>query len=263
MTLSDRNKLSIAELVCYTPALFCSVFLCIRHGFALYKGWIYLLLFSLVRISGASVELATIAAPTDIPLLTTAVLLSSIGLSPLLLTTLGLLHRVCKSINKEQPTIINARLIRLLRIPIVIGLVLVIIGSDNSASYVQKHGTYPIQIETKIGIIIIVAVFAAIVTITALFMSQRSNAEPGERRLIYAIVASIPSILVRLLYVLLIFFSNIQIFSILHGSVVALGCMAIMQELIVVIIYIGVGLTLPRRVKEPELRGGEVGEDGK
>jgi hypothetical protein len=103
---------------------------------------------------------------------------------------------------------------------------------------------------TKIGIILLVAVFAVVVLITAMFMFHRSHAEPGERRLINAIAASIPSILIRLIYVVLITFSHIQKFSVLQGSVVVFGCMAIMQELIVVIIYIGVGITLPRKIKK-------------
>jgi hypothetical protein len=41
-------------------------------------------------------------------------------------------------------------------------------------------------------------------------------------------------------------------FSILHGSIIALACMAIMQEMIVVLIYIGVGITLWRRIKKPK-----------
>jgi hypothetical protein len=49
-------------------------------------------------------------------------------------------------------------------------------------------------------------------------------------------------------------FSHIHTFSIIYGSVVSLGCMAIMQEMIVVIIYIGVGITLPRKFKEPRVQ---------
>jgi hypothetical protein len=250
MTLSNLNDLSIVELIGYTPACLCSTFLCIRHGFGINKGWIFLLMFSLIRIAGASLELATIRSPTSIPLLTSATLLSSIGLSPLLLTILGLLHRACKSINKEHRTIIQPIHIKLLRLPIILALVLVIIGSDNSANYLTHHGTYPIQHITKIGIIILIAVFAVVVLITGIFLFHNSHAEPGEQKLIYAIAASIPCILIRLIYVALVTFSHIQNFSVLHGSVVTFGCMAIMPELVAVIIYLGVGITLPPKRKE-------------
>jgi hypothetical protein len=219
MTLSDRNNISIVELVVYTPALLFCVFLCIRHGFGS-KGWIFLLLFNAIRLAGASLELATIGFPTSIPLQTSAALLSSVGLSPLMFTTLGLLFRVCKSINKNHHTVFQTIHICLLRIPIVIALVLVIIGSNTSASDFINHGTYPIQLVTKIGIIVLVAVFAVIVMITAMFMIRRSHAEPGERRLINAIAASIPFLVVRLIYAVLIMLSHIRTFSILYGSVI-------------------------------------------
>lgn len=250
MTLSNLNDLSIVELIGYTPACFCSTLLCIRHGFGLNKGWIFLLIFSLIRIAGASLELAIIHSPASVPLLTSATLLSSISLSPLLLTTLGLLNRACKNINKEHHTLIQSIHISLLRLPIIIALVLIIIGSDNSANYLTHHRTYPIQHITKIGIIILIAIFAVVVLITGIFMFNISHAEPGERGLIYAITASIPCILIRLIYVVLITFSHTQKFSVLHGSVVTFGCMAIMPELIAVIIYLGVGFTLPRKTKE-------------
>jgi hypothetical protein len=254
MTLSNRNDISIIELVVYTPAELFSIFLCIRHGFGPNKGWIFLLIFSLIRLVGASLDLATIGFPTSIPLQTTAALLSSVGLSPLLFTTLGLLFRVCKSINKEYQTIIQTIHIRLLRIPIIAALVLVVIGSDTSAGDLINHSTYPIQLITKIGVIILIAVFAIVVLITTTFMIRRSHAEPGERRLINAIAASLPFLAVRLIYVVLAMFSHIHTFSIIYGSVVSLGCMAIMQEMIVVIIYIGVGITLPRKFKEPRVQ---------
>ncbi|PMD12646.1 hypothetical protein NA56DRAFT_740324 [Hyaloscypha hepaticicola] len=234
MTLSNLNDLSIVELIGYTPACFCSTLLCIRHVFGLNKGWIFPLIFSLIRIAGASLELATIYSPASVPLLTSATLLSSIGLSPLLLTTLGLLNRACKNINKKHHTLIHSNHTH----------------NDNSANYLTHHGTYPIQHITKIGIIILIAVFAVVVLITGIFIFNISHAEPGERRLIYAITASIPCILIRLIYVVLITFSHTQKFSVLHGSVVTFGCMVIMPELIAVIIYLGVGFTLPRKTKE-------------
>jgi len=250
MALSNLNDFSIVELIGYIPAFIFSIFLCIRHGFGPNKGWIFLLIFSLIRIVGASLELATISNPTSISLVTAAVTLSSIGLSPLLLTSLGLLYRVSKNINKESPSLIRTMHIRLLRIPITVALVLILSGSESSASYLTKHGTYPIEPTTRIGVVLLIVVFVAVVFITAVFMAQRMHAEAGERRLIYAMTASIPSILIRLIYVVLIMFSNLAMFSVIHPSVVAIGCMAIMQEFIVVFIYIGVGLTLPLKVKK-------------
>jgi hypothetical protein len=102
MTLTHHDVLSIIEIVLYTPAEIVSIFLCIRHGFGINTGWIFLLLLCLIRIAGASPELATIGFPTSIPLRTSAALLSTVGLSPLLFANVGLLIRVNRSIWKNN-----------------------------------------------------------------------------------------------------------------------------------------------------------------
>ena len=250
MTLSSRDDLAIVELVVYTPALLLIIHICIRHGFSPNKAWLFLLLFTLIRLAGASLELATINLSKSITLQTSAALLSSVGLSPLLFSTIGLLISVGISIGKVGHSNIQTKYIRLLRIPIIGALVLIIIGSDASASDLIAHGKYATKTITKIGVIILIAVFAVIVLITMLFMIRRSHAEPGERRLLNAVTASLPFLLIRLIYVILMMFSNIRTFSILYGSLTALGCMALLPEVIVIIIYIGVGMSLPRKVKE-------------
>jgi hypothetical protein len=63
MKFSNLNELSILELIGYTPACLRSTFLCIRHGFGLNKGCIFHLVFSLIRIIGASLKLAAIHSP--------------------------------------------------------------------------------------------------------------------------------------------------------------------------------------------------------
>jgi hypothetical protein len=133
--------------------------------------------------------------------------------------------------------------IRVAHLPIFVGPLLIIFGINGSASYLKKHGTLPTEVITKIGVLLLVAVFAFVVLTAATFIFRSSHAEPGERRLLNAIAASLPSLLVRVLYIVLIMFSRIRMFSILHGSIAALGHMEIMQEMIVVLIYIGVGIT--------------------
>jgi hypothetical protein len=70
------------------------------------KGWLILLIFSLIRIAGASLELATIGFLKLISLRTAAVFPPALAFSPLLLIALGLLHGISKGINKEYHTFI-------------------------------------------------------------------------------------------------------------------------------------------------------------
>ena len=92
--LSFRDAVMILQLVFYTPALVASILLTVRHGVWRRSGFIYLVLLALVRINGACMMLATILHPYSIVLYTGAGILNSIALSPLLLSTAGLLNRV-------------------------------------------------------------------------------------------------------------------------------------------------------------------------
>lgn len=91
VTLSDG--LAIWQLVYYAVTLICSIFVSFRHGLARSSGWIFLTIFSIIRVVGCSAQIATITATSDTPE-TIATILGFLGLSPLLLATLGILTRV-------------------------------------------------------------------------------------------------------------------------------------------------------------------------
>lgn len=91
VTLSDG--LAIWQLVYYAVALICSIFVSFRHGLARSSGWIFLTIFSIIRVVGCSAQIATITATSDTAE-TIATILGFLGLSPLLLATLGILSRV-------------------------------------------------------------------------------------------------------------------------------------------------------------------------
>ena len=92
MKFNSRGYVSIAELVVYFPSLIIAVIICSRHGFSRSSGWIYTLVLCLIRIIGACCQIATYHDQST-GLLETAFILDSVGISPLLLATLGLLSR--------------------------------------------------------------------------------------------------------------------------------------------------------------------------
>ena len=91
--LGARGGLAIAELIFYVPAFFVALWVAFRHGFNRRAGWLFLVILSLVRIVGWSCQLAAQTNPS-IGLKEAAIILSSVGLSPLILAMLGLLSRV-------------------------------------------------------------------------------------------------------------------------------------------------------------------------
>ena len=81
-----------AELVVYIPALFTAAYISHRHGFGRNAGWIFLVVFSLIRIVGSCFQIEVASKPTKNLLIATSII-NSIGLSLLLLATLGLISR--------------------------------------------------------------------------------------------------------------------------------------------------------------------------
>ena len=92
MKFNARGGISILELFIYFPATVAAVFVCIRHGFGRSSGWIFTLILCLVRIIGACCQLATYKNQSQ-GLEEATLILDFVGLSPLLLATVGLLSR--------------------------------------------------------------------------------------------------------------------------------------------------------------------------
>ena len=83
-----------------------------------------------------------------------------------------------------------------------------------------------------------------------------SHAEPGEKRVLLAVAASSPFLLVRLIYASIYDYGLDYDFSALDGSVTVLLCMALLEEIAIVVMYEGVGVTL-RKVPEQDVARGE------
>jgi len=92
--VSTAEVIAYAELVVYIPIFLLTAIIIFRHGFQKQLGWIYLTLFCVVRIAGAIFEIKREHAPTNTTDIEWSEILQSVGLSPLLMATLGLLKRV-------------------------------------------------------------------------------------------------------------------------------------------------------------------------
>lgn len=93
MALHAQGYVSIVELIVYIPALILAIMLCSRHGFTRASGWVYTIILCVVRIVGAICQLMTYTDHSD-GLLKATLIIDSIGISPLLLATLGMLSRL-------------------------------------------------------------------------------------------------------------------------------------------------------------------------
>lgn len=139
---------------------------------------------------------------------------------------------------------------RIVQTPTLIGVILCVVGSTGATDPTQ------VPTETKAGIILITLAFAAmaLIAIKLLFDSRRSRS--SDTRLAIAVLVACPFILCRLIYSLIVSFGNAPQFSLLGSSSESITiqlCMAVIQEFIVVVIFIATGLTLavvPREVRQ-------------
>lgn len=171
----------------------------------------------------------------------------------------SLLSRIQANINQTYQTLVTARHIQLAEILNTVGIILSIIGGVNSGNDYGKTGRYEPQTLSKVGLALFIASFVAILAFTALLSMSVSHAEAGEKRILLAVAASLPLLLVRLVYASAYTFGNSRRFSALTGSVTLLLCVALLEEMAIVVLYEGVGLTL-RKSGGGRGGGGAIGE---
>ncbi|KAI9747203.1 MAG: Phosphotransferase enzyme, partial [Chaenotheca gracillima] len=239
MMLDGRNDVSIAQIVIYVPILFVSIALIFRDGFTRSGGWIGVNIFALIRIIGSSMELATIAKPDVVGLNVGSAILSAVGLSPLLLAALGLLRRLAASSRgpgkAHWTDTIHVHAIQLL---VIVGLALALVGGFHSGSDYEHTGTYSPQTISKVATVLFIVSLLAIGVVTHLtsrkLFAMGSN---SDKPLMLAVIASLPFLLVRLVYSILTNFVNKPQYNTLDGSVTVWVCVSVIEEMITCLIY--------------------------
>lgn len=261
--LSELNKISIAEIVVYVPSLAVAIVLVRKHGFKRSAGWLYLVIFSVIRILGAVLDLATINDPSNISLLTGSNTLQSIGLSPLILINLGLLTRVLTSIRHTRSTFITPKHLRLVQIVVMVGLVLGIVGGTQLGGVISNaiatgNPNYTMPVESVAGLALMIAGFGILVIASAVTATQLGAAPPGEKRVLAAVGLAAPFVLVRLIFSAMGTFSNNLNFrpfvGTAHYTSLLIG-MSVVMEMCAVAILEAMGLTLQKEQAAPFATG--------
>lgn len=101
----------------------------------------------------------------------------------------------------------------------------------------------------KASTALFIVCYVATALATLLMSFSISHAEPGEKRLLIAVAAALPFLLVRLVYSIISNLTHIASFNALTPNVTILLCMVLIEEFIVVLIFEGFGLTLQVREK--------------
>ncbi|KAL9597590.1 MAG: hypothetical protein Q9219_005029 [cf. Caloplaca sp. 3 TL-2023] len=242
MALPDGSRLAIAELVFYLPALALSVLVNFRHGFRRELGWFYLILLSVIRLVGNSMEIAA-NSENNLNLFIGAAVLNGIGLSPLLLAMTAMLKRV----NKDLLTGPLARILALIRIPILVALILTAYGGSQLYGEASPSDYKNGENIARAGIIVLLVTFGLLTCITAFSFSHLRQIRSGESVMLYAVTISVPFILVRLIYSALVYFdTHSKTFNLVGGNIWARAFMAVLEEWVTVMLYIAAGLIVPK-----------------
>ncbi|KAJ6780287.1 hypothetical protein PWT90_07527 [Aphanocladium album] len=249
MKLDSAGYVSIVEIVVFIPALIASIIVCARHGFNQSGGWIYTSLLSIVRIGGVICQLISYNSPSR-GVIIAAVIFDSIGLSPLLLSSLGLLSRMNDCINATGSQAIRTIQLRVVQLAIVLATVLCIVGSTSSQP--TTTGVISISATVKAGVLVYLAAFLGISVGLFLVLPHHKSVDAREGRIALAVGFALPLIAVRILFSVIAAFANNKHFSIYGGSVGIRVGMATIEEFVVVVMYIALGFTLHRLQKPQE-----------
>lgn len=127
---------------------------------------------------------------------------------------------------------------RIVGIVALVALILAIVGatSVDNPSQIQSNT------EVHAAIILFLLVYIMIVATTLFAVSCTKQIPEGERILLKAVVLALPFIFVKILYSLLTAFSGLSAFNFATGSKTADLCMAVLEEMMVVLLYLYAGL---------------------
>ncbi|KAF7537260.1 hypothetical protein G7Z17_g12891 [Cylindrodendrum hubeiense] len=240
-SLDTYDRIAIAEIIIYSFFLVGGAFLCFKHGLSRSSGWRFLVILALARLIGSAMLLATINDPTNISLYIGWMTLNGVGFGPLILMLLGLLDRLFGSINREGRELVKPLYQRMITLLMLVAMILLIVGGTQ-ADYTIVNGSPKINYttESKAGAALMIVVLGFLVIEAALVVKNQGYIAEGEHRILIAVLASLPFVIVRLIYTCVLILGNKSqtVWFYLGGGVI--------MEIMVVLICEAVGFTLQK-----------------
>lgn len=124
-----------------------------------------------------------------------------------------------------------------------VGVILSIVGATKNSNISDGLVTT----ETKVGLIFYLIAWIGVSGLFFMILKRTQSIEDGEHRLLLAVGISLPLIFVRLIYSFIYTFGQETEFNMLSGNVTIQLVMSILEEILVVLVCLGIGLTLQVR----------------
>lgn len=153
---------------------------------------------------------------------------------------------LCYRAGKATATARRSRLIQVLQIVATIALVLCVIGGIDEASTNPEDQQDGPEL-FKAGIIMFLVLYAILLLLTLLSLAEIRKTTFEERRVLLAVLVTLPLLASRLLWsVLSVFLTNSSVFNTQGGSILAQVLMATVEEFLIVIIFVILGFSVHR-----------------
>jgi hypothetical protein len=133
---------------------------------------------------------------------------------------------------------------RILQLIITLGLILSIAGGSSGS--VSADGTVTVATTSKVAIGLYILAYVALALIVLLSLGKISSIPSGEKIVLVTVILAMPFILSRLAYSTLSVLLHNHLFSIVSGSVVVHVAMAVVEEFIVVAMYLLLGFKVDK-----------------
>jgi len=207
-------------------------------------GWLYLFAFCTLRLVGSGLQISA-SKSEDVDKIATAALISSIGLSPLLLATTGILHEARFHLRGNSGKKTGWFLVFLIHFFVATGIALIGVGSSTFKPTHTKSSDHTLA---AVGMIILLHSWVAILVWAAFtYFARYKFLAPANYhiglKLLYALFATLPFTLIRIVYSTIYVFSRSAALNPLTGKLGVRIGLILIPELITCLIFIFAGLT--------------------
>ncbi|TCD65520.1 hypothetical protein EIP91_002528 [Steccherinum ochraceum] len=267
MGINARGGVALAQAIIYIPILCMSAILVARHGFKRRAGWVFLLILSLVRIVGGGIHVASeLQSDPNKTLVTIFTILEGVGLSPLMLATLGFLSTVGQGLTDSRRLFQGLHVLGILSS---VALILTVVGGINLGDAKTQDDVDSATKYRHIGGILFLVLFVLVTLLHGYFWSLKNQILVHRRTLLAGISTVLPFLFIRTMYGVLSAFSPASVpgttsshnslskFSSSTGSWQIYLVVSCLPELVTVLIYLVVGTRVPleKDFSQTDMRG--------
>ncbi|KAK3332670.1 hypothetical protein B0T19DRAFT_439483 [Cercophora scortea] len=231
------DSLPTAELAIYATLSLAVIYVFVRHWPTDPLGWAYLFAFCTLRIVGGAMANGGSGSSS-------ASIISSIGLSPLLLATSGILHESRVYRNPNLNTAFEWTLVGVFHVLVATGVALIGAGASSLQGSQPKASDLNL---VDVGIALLTTSWALLVIwgSVSLLPSQHSNLAHRHwagTTLLYSVLVSLVFIGIRVIYALVALSTRQANLNPVTGSIVIRVLLSFLPELIATLVFLAAGI---------------------